>query len=229
MTEDRATNATPSELVSAVAHELQAPIAAVRASSAALRGREDLDTETRDRLLAVISNAAEQLGRLAEDLLLAGLLGEGAFRLDVRSCDAGEVVVKAVEAVRAAAPGESEVLLALAGRLSPVLVDPTRLEQVIANLVGNALKHSRSGEPVSVGLEEAGGTVQIAVSDQGPGIPAREQARIFERFQRGTTGAPGSGLGLYIARELMTAMGGDIQVESGNQEGTTFVVRVPVA
>ena len=222
-------NATPSELVSAVAHELQAPIAAVKASSRALLGGNELDPETRRRLLAVISDAAEQLGRLAEDLMLVSHLGSEAFRVETVPCDAVPVAGGVVESARAAAPADRSLTLSATDGLPLVLADPGRLRQVLVNLVENAVKHSREGGLVDVRLSESGGIVRITVSDEGPGIPEQEQGRIFDRFQRGSTEAPGSGLGLYISRELVTAMGGTIHVESEPGRGARFVVELPRA
>ncbi len=157
-------------------------------------------------------------------------MAEARFRVDLVPCDAVEVVTRVVDAAHAAAPtGDVTLVLSHAG-LPLVLADPGRLGQVVTNLVGNAQQHGAPGAPVEVRLEESGGFARLTVTDHGPGIPAQEQARIFERFQRGTTAASaGSGLGLYIVRELVTAMGGDVRVESEQGISTSFVVRLPLA
>jgi signal transduction histidine kinase len=100
---------------------------------------------------------------------------------------------------------------------------------VLSNLVDNAVKHSPRGGTVVVRLDEAQDRLRLAVVDEGPGIPPAERERIFERFYRGSSTAPGLGLGLYLARELVHAMGGSIQVESEPGRGATFTVELPLA
>lgn len=221
--------ATAPELVSAVAHELQTPVAAVKGAVTALRGDQELDEETRARLLSVIAGAADQLGRLVEDLLLAGRLEAGRLPIAVGRCDAFAVAKGVVEAARAAGPpGVSLRLSAVAG-LPAVAADPDRLAQVVANLVDNAVKHSATGGAIEVRLERAGGRLRLSVSDEGPGIPPEERQAIFEAFHRGRTSAPGTGLGLYLARELAVAMGGTLAVDSEVGRGSTFTVELPLA
>ncbi len=218
------------ELVSTVAHELQTPLAAIRGAVGALRRRgPDLDDGTRDRLLAVIDEAAAQLGRLVDDLLAAGRLEGRRLAVEVTRCDAVAVADAVVAAARAHLPEGVSLRLEAAGGLPPVAADPSRLRQVLANIVDNALKHSPRGGVVEVRLRPADGRLRIAVADEGPGIPPGEHERIFERFVRGSERAPGMGLGLYLARELVRAMDGSIRVESEPGRGATFTVELPLA
>jgi signal transduction histidine kinase len=114
-----------------------------------------------------------------------------------------------------------------------VSADPEHLRQILVNLVDNAVKYSPDGGHVLVRIEDRGGSVRFAVSDEGLGIPPNEQARIFDKFYRLdpdlTRGVGGTGLGLYICRELVRRMAGRISVESTPGEGSTFVVDIPVA
>lgn len=229
MAEGRVASATSLEFVSAVAHELQSPVAAVKGAAATLLGSPELDDETRERLLSVIGDAASQLGRLVDDLLLAGRLEAGRLPIRVTGCDAFPVAESAVEAARAAAPEGVSIRLSAVAGLPNVAADPERLRQVIANLVDNAVKYSSRDGIVEVRLQETRGRLRLTVSDEGPGIAPEEQERIFERFHRGGTGGPGTGLGLYLARELVVAMAGRISVESKPEQGATFTVELPLA
>jgi signal transduction histidine kinase len=109
--------------------------------------------------------------------------------------------------------------------------DPERLRQVLTNIVENAVKYSPDGGTIRVLLQEDADTISVHVSDEGLGIPPEEQARVFDKFHRldpsMTRGSPGTGLGLYIARELTRRMGGDVTVRSAFSVGSTFTVRLP--
>jgi two-component system sensor histidine kinase KdpD len=133
------------------------------------------------------------------------------------------VVARAVaEAARASYPDRSIRLEAAEG-LPPAVADPGRLRQVLANLVDNALIHGDGA--VELAVEEAEGLIRIAVTDAGPGIPAEQRERIFEPYARLADAAvPGSGLGLYLARELVTGMGGSLSVTEAPSGGATFTV-----
>ena len=144
------------ELLASAAHELKTPIAAIRGAATALRRDWDgLEPETRQRLLGVIASAGDQLARLADDLLAAAR-GTGPGRsVEPGPCDVAAGVRRAVEAARAAAP-EASIELEVTGALPPALADPGRLEQVVANLVQNALRHGGGTAEVSVAAPRAG-------------------------------------------------------------------------
>ncbi|HVM68343.1 MAG TPA: ATP-binding protein, partial [Gaiellaceae bacterium] len=139
----------------------------------------------------------------------------------------------ATKSARTHLPANVEVELLAADDLPPVAADPGQLQQVLTNLVDNAVKYSPAGGTVSVRVANGGGTIRFAVADEGLGIPPKEQSRIFEKFYRldpdMTRGIGGTGLGLYICRELVRRMDGQIWVESAVGEGSTFVVELPVA
>ena len=229
MADDRATRTSRLELVASVAHELKTPVAAVRGAVAALRGDQEVDEETRERLLAVVDDAAAQLERLVDDLLLAGRLDSERLPVEIVPCDAHEIAARVVEAARATLPPGGSIELSAPIGLPEAAADPERLRQVLANLVGNAVAHASGSGRVSVTLDETDGRLRIAVSDDGPGIPLEDQERVFERFQRGRTGASGSGLGLYLARGLAGAMGGTLALESARDRGSTFTLELPLA
>lgn len=118
--------------------------------------------------------------------------------------------------------------LELTADLPSVVVDPPRLRQVLTNLVGNAAKHSPPGTPVRIQVAATDRCVVVAVQDEGPGIPEGDRQRVFDRFVRLGRGASGVGLGLFISRALVQAMGGTIEVED-SAVGARFVVHLPLA
>jgi signal transduction histidine kinase len=199
-----------------------------------LRRRDvELDDERRARLLAVIASESDRLARIIEQVLAASRLDSGTFALSVERCDAGRLALEVVEAARINLPDGIAIGIAPGDSLPPVAADPDMLRQVLANLVENAVKYSPQGGGVHVSLEPQEGRVLFAVRDEGLGIPLREQERIFEKFFRLdpnlARGVGGTGLGLYISRELVRRMGGRIWVASREGEGSTFFFELPVA
>ena len=234
LTEERGIEKLKSEFVATVSHELRTPLAAVYGAAMTLRRRDvELDDERRARLLAVIASESDRLARIIEQVLAASRLESGTFALTVERCDAGSLALEVVEAARISLPDGIAIGIAAGDGLPPVAADPDMLRQVLANLVENAVKYSPRGGGVHVSLEPQEGRVLFAVRDEGLGIPLREQERIFEKFFRLdpnlARGVGGTGLGLYISRELVGRMGGRIWVASREGEGSTFFFEIPVA
>jgi PAS domain S-box-containing protein len=232
LTEERRLETMRQDLVATVSHELRTPLAAIYGAALTLR-REDveLETEMRDTLLRVIAEEAARLGEIVNDLLLASQLDSGKLRVQIEPCDPLEIVRSELEAARAHAPDTVELALDSPERLPVVSADPSQLRQVVANLIDNAIKYSPSGGPVTVSLSPDNGSVRLSVSDSGIGIPPDERRRIFEKFYRldpeMTGGIGGTGLGLYICRELVRRIDGRIWVEGNGGRGSTFVVEIP--
>lgn len=234
VTEDRRAERLKSDFIATVSHELRTPITPIKGYAQLLLTKGDkVSPEKRDRILGQILERADHLARLVEDVLLASRVSEGTADR-VRPTVAVENV-DAVEMVRAAIAAVPE----LTGRTTvtlptePVLVsaDPVRTGQCLTNLLTNAIKYSEQGSPIEVALttsDERGAL--IAVRDHGIGIPSSEQDKIFRRFYRVedpltmTTG--GNGLGLFIASELATAMGGRLTVDSTPGEGSVFTLEL---
>ena len=234
LTEERGIEKLKSEFVATVSHELRTPLAAVYGAAMTLRRRDvDLDDEGRARLLAVIANESDRLARIIEQVLAASRLESGTFALTVERCDAGGLALEVVEAARVSLPDGIAIGIVAGDGLPPVAADPDMLRQVLANLVENAVKYSPRGGRVHVSLEPREGRILFAVRDEGLGIPLREQERIFKKFFRLdpnlARGVGGTGLGLYISRELVRRMGGRIWVASREGEGSTFFFELPVA
>ena len=234
MTEERAVEQLKSDFVSTISHELRTPLAAIYGAALTLQ-RNDVRLEESQRtgLLDVISGEADRLARIVNDILWASRLDSGQMGVAIVSCDASQLVNKVVSSVRAHAPGDVELVVDATEGLPAVAADPDKLRQVLTNLVDNAVKYSPDGGSVRVALSESGHCVRFRIEDQGLGIPPAEQARIFEKFFRLdpqlTRGVGGTGLGLYISRELVHRMHGRIWVASDGRRGSTFTFELPVA
>jgi two-component system, OmpR family, phosphate regulon sensor histidine kinase PhoR len=234
LTEERGLDRLKSDFVATVSHELRTPLAAVYGAAMTLRRADiELDDERRDRLLAVIASESDRLARIINEVLAASRLESGAFTLTLESCDPKALTEQVVDAARTHAPAGVTIELTLTSDLPAVAADPDMMRQVLTNLVENAVKYSPAGGCVHVALEGQEGRVRFAVRDEGLGIPLREQEKIFEKFYRLdpnlTRGVGGTGLGLYICRELIRRMGGRIWVASREQEGSTFFFELPLA
>jgi signal transduction histidine kinase len=222
-----------SDFIAITSHELRTPLSAVRGFVDMLRRRgADLAPEETEEFLGIIALQTDRLIRLVEDLLVVTRIEGGKLELDP-----GEIRTEAIleQLVHGVGEERSRVRLRLDGDAPDTLVvDTQRLLQVLTNLLQNALKYSPEGAPVDVvATSAAEGTITFAVTDHGPGIEASEVERIFERFHQTeaaqTRKAEGFGLGLYITRQLVEAMGGWIGVTSDLGAGSTFSVTIPAA
>ena len=232
MTEEQRLETMRQDLVATVSHELRTPLAAIYGSALTLRRVDvDLEDEMRDTLLRVIAEEAARLGDIVNDLLLASQLDSGKLRVEIEQCDPVPIVRAEIDAARAHAPESIQIELVATEGAAVVSADPSQLRQVVANLIDNAMKYSPQGGRVTVSVLAENGSVRVAVSDAGIGIPPDERRRIFEKFYRldpeMTGGIGGTGLGLYICRELVRRIDGRIWVEGNGGRGSTFVVEIP--
>jgi CheY-like chemotaxis protein len=222
------------EFLAVLSHELRTPLNAVYGWARMLRAGE-IEGEAVPRALDVIMRNANAQVQLIDDMLDVSRIVTGKMRLDVRAVDLKAVVEAALDAVRPAA--EAKGL-----RLQPVLDpqafgitgDPDRLQQVVWNLLINAVKFTPRGGRIQVHLERVSSLVEITVSDTGQGIPPDVLPHVFERFQQGdstsTRRHTGLGLGLALVRHLVELHGGSVEASSaGEGQGATFVVKLPVA
>lgn len=206
-----------------VAHELRTPLAILRSQLEAIQDRV---TEPDPDVISSLHDETLRLGRLVADLETMADAGAAGFTLD-----RGELALR---------PVVRDVLDGLAGQLTErelvtdlddvtAFADAVRLRQVVANLVSNAAKFTPAGGRVTVTIEQRDGDIELAVADTGAGIPEDELPRVFERFFRGTgSRGEGSGIGLAVAAELVSAHGGRISVDSRPGHGSRFLVRLPV-
>jgi signal transduction histidine kinase len=226
VTADRKLEQLRADLVTIVSHELRTPLTGVYGAAQTLIGRYDsLTDDVRKELVAVIAEQTQRLERIVDQMLLARRLDTENVTVRDDIFDASDVFDTIVQPL----PTEQRQRL-LVTCPSRVLVrgDLDWLRQVIANLVDNALKYSDGG--IRLAVEARDLSARFTVSDDGPGIPAGERTRVFEKFYRldpeQLTGVGGTGLGLYIARELVDRMGGRISLLPRDR-GTTFVVDLP--
>src|SRR5947208_1408064 len=237
VTEGRQLEELKADFIATASHELRTPLAAVYgAAQTLLRHDFALDEAGRDRFVSLIADESERLGRIVNEILLANQLDAGRVDLGSDAFDPGELVERVVDAARVHAPPGIVIERVVPAAVPHAVADRDKVRQVLVNLVENAMKYSPGGGRIEVGLEsgeESGAeTVVFFVRDEGLGIPADEQARIFEKFYRldpqMTRGVGGTGLGLYICSELVHRMGGNIWVESQEGEGSTFLLELPV-
>jgi signal transduction histidine kinase len=179
----------------------------------------------------MIEQEAERLSGIVDQILVTAQLDRGELRLSEDEIDVRAMAESVLESAEARQQEHIALELRSPEQVTPVHGDAARLRQVLVNLVENAIKYSPDGGSVRVRISDDSRYVQIAVTDEGLGIPVAEQERIFEKFYRldaeMTRGVGGSGLGLYISREIIEQMGGRISVESAPGSGSTFSVELP--
>lgn len=222
------------EFVATASHELRTPLAAVYGAAQTLR-RHDfaLDESGRERFVALIIEESDRLSRIVNEILLASQLDAGRLDLFTESFDPVDLIERVVESARTRAPAGVSIAVHVPDSVPAVGADRDKVRQVLANLVENAVKYSPDGGKIEIGITPRATTVQFFVRDEGLGIQPDEQAHIFEKFYRldpgMTRGVGGTGLGLYICRELVERMGGRISVESAAGAGSTFTFDLPSA
>ncbi len=236
LTQDRVLEELKADFVSTVSHELRTPLAAVYGAAMTLSRRDfAADEEQRDKLLGVIVSEAERLATIVNDILWASRLDADSMRFSIQSCDADALAQGVIDAANVHLPPNVELVLRSPDELPRVAGDPDKIRQVMANLLDNAIKYSPDGGRIEVELTVSGASVRVEVHDEGLGVPPPEQRRIFEKFYRLdpnlTRGVGGTGLGLYICRELVHRMNGRLWVVSPRAEGrgSTFAFELPVA
>ncbi|MFL5310645.1 MAG: ATP-binding protein [Myxococcales bacterium] len=212
------------EFLVIAAHELKTPLTALSLQLQKLQRmgapQDSVGTALR---------SARRLGALVDTLLDVSRIAAGKLTLDVQECDLAAVASEVVERWREEASRAGCELSIDAPAPVPGRCDPLRIDQVIENLLGNAIKYA-PGKPVRISVASRDGQAEIVVADEGPGIPPGAETRIFHRFERAADmrNYGGLGLGLYIARENVEAHGGTIRVENGVGTGATFRVALPL-
>lgn len=213
-----------------VAHDIRNPLGALKMAMDLLPPDQPLPPEPRMRQL--VERIGRQIGRLermVHDFLDASRIESGHLELQVEDCDVRELVRVTIDLFEPAAASHR---LVVSAPDEPVRAhcDPMRIEQVLTNLVNNAIKYSPPGGAVRVAIARRPEAVVITVADEGVGMSADEIDRVFDPFRRGAGAghrAPGAGLGLFVARRIVEAHGGEIAVDSTQGAGSTFTVRLP--
>jgi signal transduction histidine kinase len=226
------------DFVSMAAHELRSPLTAIRGYADLIRGVQPMN-EKGEQMLGRIEHASNDLNNLIGDILDVARLQEGRMSFNMSELDPDSIISDVVESFKKPASDKgldlSYIHTTESGPLPKINADPTRLRQILVNFVGNAVKYSPAGS-VKVLVRHIPGPqefVEIRISDTGLGIAAEAQRHLFEKFYRvktdQTSKIVGTGLGLWITKEMVEKMNGTIQVESIEGKGSDFIVRFPIA
>ena len=232
---DRLVEQMKSDFVSTVSHELRTPLTSIYGFAETLLRQDVLfGDEERSTFLGYIASESQRLTQIVDALLNVARLDTGDLQVRLAPTDVREVLGDAVHRVEHGVSNGHEFVVELPEEPVAANADPDKLRQVFAILLDNAVRYSPTGGTVRVGAERKSETVELVVSDEGIGIPLSDQDQIFRKFYRGAdaearVGAGGTGLGLFIARGLVTAMGGKISVSSREGEGATFAIELPLA
>jgi signal transduction histidine kinase len=224
------------DFLAVVSHELRTPLTAIAGFAETLRS--DAASLSADDVAAVgdrIGRAGRRLERLIVDLLDISQLERAQLAVNLVQVPPNTLAAVVLDAIDSMGVSGHTVRLDVADGLPPVLADERRVRQVVEHLLDNARKFSPAASEIVVSLapEEDGAHVAVSVTDQGPGIPAEMQPRVFERFFQvespSTRSAGGLGVGLYLVRRLCDLMNASVDIDSAAGEGTRFTVRIPVA
>ncbi|HLN87055.1 MAG TPA: ATP-binding protein, partial [Candidatus Limnocylindrales bacterium] len=228
------------DFVANVSHELRTPLTAIRGYVETLLHMAPENVADRQQFLSIIERNSERLSRLTEDLLTLSDLESGKIHLSLQALKVQQLHQRVLEVVRdQAAKKAIEITEAVAADVPAILGDADRLQQLLINLVDNAIKYTPAGGTVSLSAAEAGNghgeprQVEIVVADTGAGIPEKDLPRLTERFYRvdkaRSRDLGGTGLGLAIVKHIVQAHGGELKIESIVNQGTTVRVRLPIA
>ncbi len=222
------------DFVANVSHELRTPVASVRSAAETLRRAIEIQPEAAAEFVEIIERNAQRLHQLIEDLLDLSRIESREFKLDLEPVRL-DVVARHVIAISRDRADAKDLRLSvdIPDGTPAVRADRRALEQVLGNLVDNAVKYCTAGAAVTIRAERAGAALLVSVEDTGPGIEAKHLSRLFERFYRVDTGRSrelgGTGLGLSIVKHLVEAMQGQVGIESAPGKGSRFSFTLPVA
>lgn len=226
----KALDQTKDDFISVAAHELRSPLTAIRGYAEILRDAGDL-IPPQQTALERIEKSAEQLAYLIEDILDVARLQSGTMKFALESVPAHEVAHDVIDTLASSASEKGLTLRSQFESEAAITVDRTRLRQVLINLVGNAIKYTKEGS-ITVEIAQVKDKLQLAVRDTGIGISAKDQQQLFTKFFRVTSkdteGIRGTGLGLWVTKNLVQEMGGELQLESMQGVGSRFFVEFPI-
>jgi two-component system sensor histidine kinase KdpD len=226
-----------SALLSSVSHDLRTPLASIKAAAGSLQQQDVLwDEDARREFAGAIEREADRLNRLVSNLLDMSRIEAGALHPDKEWYSLGELIQEVLDRLAPTLEGR-EVTISLAPDLPPVPLDYLQIDQVLTNLIENAIHYTGPGTPITVTAERSGSEVLVQVADHGPGIPPQDLERIFDKFYRvGPSGLPGteprvqgSGLGLAVARGLIEAHGGRLWAANRPGGGALFTFTLPLS
>lgn len=219
------------EFIGLISHELRTPLTSIIGYVRLLRDERTSEANA-DQYAEVIQRNSQRLLRLVEDLLFLSQTHSGTMTVELRSADLAEIAGSAVEEMRPEAQRKNIDLVLLATGAPRLPVDPTRIAQLLGNLISNAVKFTPDGGTVQVRVGTDADKAVLEVADTGVGIPAADRERIFDRFFRSAIATrqviPGTGLGLTIAKNIVAAHNGTIAVDSDEGHGSTFRISLPL-
>jgi PAS domain S-box-containing protein len=231
--EAEAANRMKDEFLATISHELRSPLNSILGWVTLLR-KGKLSAQAERRAFETVERSARAQNRIISDLLDVSRIINGQLHLNVRSVQPGPMIEAGVEAVRPAADAKGiEIQIGIDRQAGPIAGDSDRLQQIVWNLVSNAIKFTPNGGVVQVSLESVGSNVEIVVSDTGAGISPQFLPFVFDRFRQADSSSTrkqgGLGLGLAIVRHLVELHGGTVHAYSdGEDRGATFVVKLPL-
>ncbi len=231
ITRERQQEEQRSTFISVISHELQTPIAIIKGYASTLsRPDTTFEPQTLRTRLHAIEDEADRLHKLVANLLYASRIQAGGILMEIAPLDLPPLIESRARRLQAKSP-DVQVTLDIPEHLPPVMADRDRIEEVLQNLLDNAVKYSPRQRALTVTCRATGEEVIISISDAGMGISLHDQEHIFDRFQRAgdsnSKALPGAGLGLYICRAIVEAHGGHIWVESTLRQGSTFSFSLP--
>ena len=222
------------DFVSMAAHELRNPLTAIKGFTRTLMVKADkLTEERRVEYLSMVNEQSNRLARLVEDLMQVSRIDAGRVSIEPRALQVEDTLTGLLDQFRTKWTGHEIVVDHARSGVPTVFADPHKLEEILINLIDNAVKYSAPGTPIRVSIGANNGEVRVSVRDQGDGIAPEEIPNLFQKFARlstpSTSEIPGTGLGLYIVKGFVEAHGGRVWVDSALGEGSTFSFTLPVA
>lgn len=220
-----------SALLDSVTHEFRTPLTSIKASVSTLLSGANLDPQGGRELLTVIDEETDRLNRLVGEAAEMAQLDSGMFKLDLESHSIQDALEPALQDAKASLEKHSVEVIASYEHLPKVRIDAQRIREVLMHLLENAGKYSPPGSPIKITSEVSDGLLVTSIADRGPGIDSFEQSLIFEKFYRGQNQrymAPGTGMGLAIAKVIVEAHGGTIGVVSQLGSGSVFSFTLPI-
>lgn len=223
------------EFVANVSHELRTPLTSIKGATETIRMDPEMESDMRDYFLDMVLSESDRMTRIVSDLLVLSRLDNKRTQWNIETFDVRQSVRRLCEVMRSDLEAHShKITFGCDKELPQITADRQRIEQVVINIISNAIKYTPDGGHIDIRLSPMSGrrSVRIQITDNGMGIPENDIAHLFERFYRveksRTTDAGGTGLGLAIAKEIVEAHGGQIRIESKLGEGTSVTVELPV-
>ena len=230
---DRQLRQLKEDFISNVSHELKTPLSLIGMFSELLKTGRVRSRQTRMEYYTIIHNESERMGHLISNLLDFASLEKGNRVRNFETVNIGKLAGRELDAYHYQIEKDGfQVSTDIPEQLPDTFADPTAIGMAFFNLLDNAVKYSAGGKQIDVKVKHQNGYIDLSVADHGPGIPAEEQQKIFEKFYRGSTAVGrrvrGSGIGLAITKHVAEIHGGQVLVDSRMGEGSTFTLRIPV-